>query len=371
MNLWRISKENPLLRAGPFLALLFALLFTTSFFPALYHFSGEGARVSHLVVRSVLIAITPILLLPVIYWTSVRRPIFNSWKNILLHLVLSVIFSFLFLLIFQLLILFFMDGVFFLGMKYAAIESILVRQFFTIGSILFFTYWGLVVLLGVKNYYEELGKIERKSNELKSQLELATLSSLRAQLKPHFLFNTLSMVDQMITTDPDTAVKMVDKLEMLLRTTYDRTGSESCTLREEINFIKKYLAIETHRFRDRLTVSYAIAPDVEQVQVPRYLLQPLVENALVHGVSKTIDSCRIFIQAESIEGFLRITIQDNGPGIRRRVKKSRKGIGLKNVRARLRLYYGKEVLLKLVSLKSGGVRSEILVPEQYWKSKVA
>ncbi|MCW9713845.1 histidine kinase [Aliifodinibius salicampi] len=267
-------------------------------------------------------------------------------------------------------IFYFLEGVFFFGMGYHQIESILVRQFFSIGSILFFTYWGLVVLLGLSKYYEELGNIKRKSNELESQLELASLSSLRAQIKPHFLFNTLSMVDQMISTDPDTAKKMVDKLEKLLKNTFDRSGPEQSSLKEEVDFIKKYLAIEAHRFHDRLQVVYSIAPETMNVQIPRYLLQPLVENSLVHGVAKTMKKCTIKIKSESRGDNVRIAVIDDGPGLRKRSQEKDKGIGLKNVRERIRLYYGESAKLNLLSLESGGIISEILIPEKDLKANV-
>ncbi|GAA5522689.1 hypothetical protein Asal01_02651 [Fodinibius salicampi] len=362
--------KSPKVKTGLFLGILFAVLFITTFIPALYFYAGREASFYNLIVRSGLIAITPILFLPLIYWLSVSKPIFNSGSNILFHILLSLLFMPVFLIVFQLMIFYFLEGVFFFGMGYHQIESILVRQFFSIGSILFFTYWGLVVLLGLSKYYEELGNIKRKSNELESQLELASLSSLRAQIKPHFLFNTLSMVDQMISTDPDTAKKMVDKLEKLLKNTFDRSGPEQSSLKEEVDFIKKYLAIEAHRFHDRLQVVYSIAPETMNVQIPRYLLQPLVENSLVHGVAKTMKKCTIKIKSESRGDNVRIAVIDDGPGLRKRSQEKDKGIGLKNVRERIRLYYGESAKLNLLSLESGGIISEILIPEKDLKANV-
>lgn len=354
-----------------FVAALFGVLFITSFLPALYFYLPNGASVLHLTVRSALIGLTPILLLPFIYLFSVEKPIFDNANNIALHVILSLLLSFLSLLIFQLLIFFLLDRTFFFGIGYSQIESILVKQFFSIGSILFFTYLGLSVLLGLNKYYRELGQIKKRSNELESQLEAATLSSLRAQLKPHFLFNTLSMVDQMIATAPDTAIKMVDKLEKLLQTTFDRSRSESCTLKEEISFIRKYLAIETHRFDDRLEVQYNISPATAMIMVPRYLLQPLVENALVHGVGRSMEKCIIRISSKFEGGRLLITIEDSGPGMRAQHKKSAKGIGIKNVRKRLELYYGKSASLKVGSGADSGFKSQISIPYRYLSTAAA
>lgn len=366
-----LNKRHSRIKIVSFFGGVFAILFITSLIPALYFFTSDEVTTYGLVVRSFLIALTPVLFLPVIYWISQKKPIFKDWKNTLLHIVLSLTFSLIFLVIYLVMILFILEGAFFLGMEYNDIESVLVRQFFSIGSILFFTYWGLVVLLGLDQYYEELGNIKQKSNEIQSQLELATLSSLRAQLKPHFLFNTLSMVDQMIATNPSTAAKMVDRLEKLLKTTFDRTGSESCTLEEEIDFIKKYLAIETHRFHDRLKVEYFISPVTKKINVPRYLLQPLVENALVHGAGRTMKECTITIKSEMSKGRLFIMIRDDGPGVRRKINQTEKGIGLKNVRARLRLYYGKGVQLKTNSVKNNGFISEISIPYKYLATNIS
>ncbi len=322
-------------------------------------------KTSNLIIRSILIGVIPLLFLPPIYWLSINFPILKHWKNIVIHIGLSILFCFSSLLIFQIVILLVLGGEFFFNMGYDRITDILTRQFFSIGSILFFSYWGLVVLLGLEKYYEESDNIQRKATDLQSELELATLSSLRAQLKPHFLFNTLSMVDQMISQDAEKAIEIVDKLERLLKNTFDRSNSETCTLGEEIEFLKKYLAIEKSRFQDRLEINYKILPETKNVVIPRYLLQPLVENAIVHGVSKTMSRCTITISSEFTEDQLLISVKNDGS--KSSIKRTRRsdGIGLRNVEKRIKLYFGENASLNVESSVPGEFISMILIPRIY------
>jgi LytS/YehU family sensor histidine kinase len=266
------------------------------------------------------------------------------------------------------LILFILEGKNFLGLGFHSITDILTRQFFSVGSILFFSYWGIVVLLGLKKYYEEIEEAHRKSIDMQTQLEEVTLSSLQAQLKPHFLFNTLSMVDQMMTENPKNAIDIVDKLERLLRNTFDQQNAESCTVKEEINFLKKYLSIEESRFQDRLEVNYSTEKATEEVKIPRYLLQPLVENALKHGVSKSMETCTILIKSEFVDENLALSVENDGYQSRNHKKINNKGIGLKNVEERIALYFGKEANLIIEYTDSGKFISKILIPEHDLKS---
>lgn len=343
---------------------IFAILFITSFIPALYFFVDETVQISNLVIRSLLIAITPLIFIPFIYWVSIKKPLLKHWANIIWHIVLSLVFCLIVLLVFQSLISLLLAGEVFLALDYESITYILTRQFFSIGSILFFSYWGLVVLIGLSKYYQENEEMQRKANELESQLELATLSSLRAQLNPHFLFNTLSMVDQMITQKPDIAIEVADKLENLFRNTFDRDSLDSCTLKEEIAFIQKYLSIEKYRFEDRLEVNYEIAENTATIHIPRYLLQPLVENAIVHGVSKRMAKCKVTIRSELSDEGLMIVVQNDIPRTRNQKIDETKGIGISNVRERITLFFGSEASL-FVNRKPEEFKASVKVPDKY------
>lgn len=349
----------------PYVAVLFLILFTTTLIPSLYFQSDSDIELSFWFVRAFLIALTPILFLPAIYWISIKRPILQNWKNILLHVVLSILFCFFFLLIFQLILFYLYEGRNFLTLALDSITNILTRQFFSVGTMLFFGYWGIVVLFGLKKYYEDVDAFQRKANEIQSQLEQATLSSLQAQLKPHFLFNTLSMVDQMLTENPSQAVAMVDKLERLLRNTFDRNNSESCMIGEEIEFLKKYLSIEENRFQDRLAVEYSISDATVNVMIPRYLLQPLVENAIVHGVSKSIKETVILIKSEFLADQLVLSVENNASHFRSSKREKKNGIGLNNVETRIRLYFGEDARLKVSSPNAEVFKCRILIPKRY------
>jgi sensor histidine kinase YesM len=363
-NLSKIKPPRRLIRSLPFLGAIFGILFITSFIPALYFFVDETVQISHLVIRSLLIATTPLIFIPFIYWVSVSKPLLKHWTNIIWHIALSLLFCLIVLLVFQSLISLLLAGEFFLALEYESITYILTRQFFSIGSILFFSYWGLVVLIGLSKYYQENEEMQRKANELESQLELATLSSLRAQLNPHFLFNTLSMVDQMITHKPDVAIEVADKLENLFKNTFERDSTDSCTLKEEIAFIQKYLSIEKYRFEDRLEVSYEIAENTANIHIPRYLLQPLVENAIVHGVSKRIDKCKIIIRAELSDEGLTIIVQNDIPRTRTQKIHETNGIGISNVRERIALFFGSEARLEVVR-QAQQFQASVNVPGKY------
>lgn len=366
--MYRLSdrkRQKILIRSLPFLGAIFGILFITSFIPALYFFAGREVQTSHLLIRSLVIAITPMVFIPAIYWISIKKPLLRHWSNILLHVILSLFFCFIFLLIFQSLLTLLLEREFFLAFEYDSITYILTRQFFSIGSTLFFTYWGLVVLIGLERHYRENEELQRKANELESQLELATLSSLRAQLKPHFLFNTLSMVDQMIANEPDRAMEVSDKLRKLFQNTFDRDSSDCCTLKEEIEFLQKYLSIEKYRFEDRLKVDYDISAETENVRIPRYLLQPLVENAIVHGVGKKMDSCRISISSDYDEEELRILVQNDASPSRAKKIDETKGIGISNVRERIELFYGKEAGLEVHRQQPGTFDALIRIPRKY------
>lgn len=363
-NLSKIKPPRRLIRSLPFLGAIFGILFITSFIPALYFFVDETVHISHLVIRSLLIAITPLIFIPFIYWVSVRKPLLKHWTNILWHIVLSLLFCLIVLLVFQSLISLLLAGEFFLALDYESISYILTRQFFSIGSILFFSYWGLVVLIGLSKHYKENEEMQRQANELESQLELATLSSLRAQLNPHFLFNTLSMVDQMITHKPEFAIEVADKLENLFKNTFDRDSSDSYTLGEEVAFIQKYLSIEKYRFEDRLEVTYEISENTRTIFIPRYLLQPLVENAIVHGVSKTMGKCTVIITSELSDEGLTIVVENDIPRTRNQKVDETKGIGISNVRERIALFFGSEASL-VVHRQPEQFKAIVRVPGKY------
>lgn len=209
---------------------------------------------------------------------------------------------------------------------------------------------------------------ERCEQEFREQefAKLATeaqLSALRAQINPHFLFNALTTVGYLIQTSPDKAFATLMRLTQLLRGVLRSTG-EFCALGEEIKLIENYLDIEKARFEERLTVEIEVPPELEKMRVPALILQPLVENAVKHGVSENRDGGEVRISArlktEGDEVSLTLTVFDSGAKTKSKNLNDSGGVGLKNVRERLRSYYGKNASLTIDFEK--GTRAEIELP---------
>src|SRR5436190_1345314 len=199
--------------------------------------------------------------------------------------------------------------------------------------------WMYLVVVAIAHgliYFRKFQDRELHSSELERQLTEAQLQMLKMQLQPHFLFNTLNTAYTLIRRDVDAAERVIIQLSDLLRMTLDHTGAHEVTLHEEINFIGKYLEIEQVRFRERLTVRYEIDPDCLDALVPNMILQPLVENAVRHGIAPNSRPGVIEISACRHQDFLQLTVSDNGQGLSEGgIPHSRDGVGLSNTRARL------------------------------------
>ena len=147
------------------------------------------------------------------------------------------------------------------------------------------TYTTVLGLSYALHYSRESQARAVKEAQLETRLVEARLRTLQAELQPHFLFNTLHAISSLVHTNPDGADRMISRLSDLLRLTFDRSGAARVSLQEELEFLQKYLEIEQTRFQDRLTVRFDVDPDTLDAEVPRLILQPLVENAIKHGVS--------------------------------------------------------------------------------------
>jgi two-component system, LytTR family, sensor kinase len=206
-------------------------------------------------------------------------------------------------------------------------------------------------------------RIEHRLHEQEKLLLAAKVEALKSQINPHFLFNTLASVSSLIRSEPDTARMVIQKLSGLLRRLM-RSQEQFVTLREELTAVDEYLAIEVIRFGPRLTVRKDIDPQTLDLIVPSLLLQPLVENAIKHGVSRKAGAGVLTIRTERHDGFVAIEVEDNGLGIsedRRRTATS-SGIGLSNVRERLRVIYGAEGHVELLGDPGKGTRARVEIP---------
>ena len=209
-------------------------------------------------------------------------------------------------------------------------------------------------------YFNEARQREAQASRLAAQLAEARLGALRMQLHPHFLFNSLNAVSVLVRErDPASALRMLELLGDVLRKVLRSEQRNEVPLAEELEFLEEYLAIEQVRFSDRLRVQWTIEEAARAAVVPSLLLQPLVENAIQHGVAKRAEAGRIEIAARVAEGRLILSVADDGVGMGPEV---REGVGLANTRERLRTLYGSEATLAIASVPGQGTRITLTLP---------
>jgi two-component sensor histidine kinase len=215
-------------------------------------------------------------------------------------------------------------------------------------------------------YYRRLQERRVQATELRAQLTEARLQALRMQINPHFLFNTLNAVSGLVERNPKGVRTMVARLSALLRHTLSRDGSEGAqevTLDQELDVLDDYLEIMHVRFGDRLQVERAVDEEVRDALVPDLILQPIVENAIKHGVSPQEDGGRVRIGARRISQYLRLSVEDDGPGMADDgLPEVSDGIGLRNVKERLQRLYGDDQRMNVRPGADGGLVVEMWIP---------
>ncbi len=211
------------------------------------------------------------------------------------------------------------------------------------------------------DYYRKYHERTVHTLELEKHLAEARLQALMRQLKPHFLFNTLNGIASLMHRDVEAADTMLVRLSELLRLTMNQSGQPLTELRHEVAFIEKYLDIERIRFRDRFTVAVTVEAAVADWPVPSLLLQPLVENAIRHGVEPRESGGRIDVTARGVEDQLEVLVTDNGVGMPEGGF-AREGIGVGNTKARLRELYGDTHTFELNNAAGGGLQVRIRLP---------
>lgn len=223
-------------------------------------------------------------------------------------------------------------------------------------------YWIVLAVNYAAEYYERYRQKELMASQLQSQLAQAQLQALKMQLHPHFLFNTLHTIAGLVRNDEkQKAVKMISGLSELLRATLDSTEKQEVPLRQELDTIRRYLDIQQVRFSDCLHTQINVDPATLDALVPNLVLQPLVENAVVHGITPKApaEGCTITISSVRLNGTLQLEVRDNGPGLG---STTADGIGLSNTRARLQQLYGEKHSFEVKNAEGGGVRATILLP---------
>ena len=225
------------------------------------------------------------------------------------------------------------------------------------------TYWTLVVISHAVDYYRKYQDRELSASRFKAQLAQAQLTVLKSQLQPHFLFNTLNSIAVLVRKNSnEAAVDMLTGLADLLRHSLKNVEAQEISLKEELEFLERYLEIEKVRFKDRLKVNMKIESDTLEALVPNLILQPIVENAIRHGIGQRSASGLLEISAQRQNGTLFLQVRDDGPGLQPGDQSVAGQIGLANTRARLRQLYGDAQSFELRNEVGGGALATMAIP---------
>jgi two-component sensor histidine kinase len=223
-----------------------------------------------------------------------------------------------------------------------------------------FMYFAVLGCVHAFAFFVEARDREAQAARLSAQLAEARLGALRMQLNPHFLFNSLNAITVLVRdADTKSAVRMLERLGDVLRQVLRTDQTHEITLDQELNFLEQYLAIEQVRFSDRLRPRFTIDDTLRDAAVPSFIMQPLVENALRHGIAKRTDAGDLEIGARREDDLLVLWVRDDGPGPSAEM---REGVGLTNVRERLATQYGNAASLALASSETGGTLATIRIP---------
>ncbi|MBL8124686.1 MAG: histidine kinase [Pyrinomonadaceae bacterium] len=233
-----------------------------------------------------------------------------------------------------------------------------VSAIYTLFSLYTPTFFSILAILILKDYRNE----EAKNVSLQAELSNAQLNALKMQLHPHFLFNSLHSISSLILLDPKRANEMVALLGDFLRQTLEHSNDQIVTLSEELEFLRPYLEIEKTRFEDRLTVEINIEPETLDALVPHLIVQPILENAVKHGISPFAEEGRIEILSSRTDGRLILCIKNSRNTEAAGTETNGRGIGLANVRTRLESIYGNAASLSIEDEKDEDYKVEMSFP---------
>ncbi len=223
-------------------------------------------------------------------------------------------------------------------------------------------YWAVLAYGHMQHLQQQVRNKELEAAQLESRLMETELRALKQQLHPHFLFNTLNTISFLVREGRhESAVSLLAQLSHLLRTSLDSSRVHEVTLRQEIEFLDPYLQIQQARFLDRLTVEKELSSDAMNARIPNLLLQPIVENAIVHGVAAKSEPGVVRLRGRVEDGALHLEVQDDGPGLPE-VARRREGIGISNTRERLAKMYGNHARLSLRGEAGMGTTVQIVLP---------
>lgn len=222
-------------------------------------------------------------------------------------------------------------------------------------------YWMFVGVQHAIDYYRQVRARELRTARLETRLMESQLQTLQQQLHPHFLFNTLHAILSLIHRDPDRAELMIERLSDLLRITLHKVGTQEVELAEELEYMNAYLDIQQIHFGDRLRIACRIDAAAMDVMVPTLILQPLVENAIRHGLEPMVRAGTLTIEAKADGDTLSLRVRDDGAGLPKQWQR-REGVGLTNTRSRLDRLYGEQAAITVRDNPGGGVLVDIYLP---------
>ncbi len=304
---------------------------------------------------------------PLIFWFG-RKFSFGRGKrwalNLLIHLLLSYVVVAIYIAITSSILIFLIKG--------QGIDAFWARyfdRFYMVGHYHVIIYWAILGAGVSFNYYKkyreretEASRLLFRSKTLEAQLARAQLDSLKMQLHPHFLFNTLHAISALIEDSPQKARRMIARLGELLRSTLDIADQQTITLEKEIALTKIYFQIEQERFLEKLQVRIECAPDAMDCHAPSLILQPLIENAVKHGITDQ-ETAIIEIGVKRTNKLIELFVRDNGPGFADDdLTDLQDGIGLSNTKARLGQLYGKAHSFEVGNSTKGGAEVKISIP---------
>jgi signal transduction histidine kinase len=210
---------------------------------------------------------------------------------------------------------------------------------------------------------ERMSRQIAETARLNEELSKAQLAALRRQLEPHFMYNTLNSIAGLVRDHRnDAAVSMIVGLSEFLRRSSEDSHRTQVALEEEVDYLRRYLDIQKERFGERLQVSMDIPAELLRAQVPNLLLQPLVENAIKHGIAKRVAGGTVRVAGASHNGSLRLSVYNDGPGLPADWEQKHTGVGISNLRTRLQILHGGKSELQLWPAAPGGVEVVVLLP---------
>lgn len=308
------------------------------------------------------------IMTPIVLWfTSLYKIESNNWyKNLLIQIIVCLFLApFLVIIAFEIDLLFkWIGGV--LPENPSFVMAAFNPRIFANSFDNILTYSIIVGIYYVYDYYQRFRERELKAARLEAQLATARLDLLKAQLNPHFLFNTLNAISIVKDHDLEAADLMITDLSEMLRFVMENIHKQEISLREEMEFLDCYISLQKRRFVDQMEVNVDVDPKAWNALVPSLLLQPIVENAIEHGVRNQKDKGKIDIRCLRNNGSLEFEVRNNGPELgKSNPSRGNRGIGLSNTKERLKSLYGSDFTFKLENSSEGGVVAKLTIPYRW------